>query len=396
MGGDPQLATAARVAEGLRYAAAEGAHVVTMSFGASVESLAITDAIADHPATLFVASAGNTGRNNDFSPWFPCNSAPSNIVCVAGSDEHDDKAVESAFGPSTVDLAAPGTLLVGPDGDPLTRGPGRYVSRSGTSLAVPHVAGIAALIKSLEPWHGPLAQKNCILAGVERTGGLTGLVVSNGRANARRALDACGDRGAPDVAPVQIAPPDGALVRPESLSFRFTPGRDRLSGVAGNSIVLDGRTVARGPATVGALSPSSRIADGRHIWVARSVDGFGNVRDSGRRSVIVDGTPPRIELRIRRRRAARGIRARARVSEAVTITSARVKLSRKVAKRLRTRKRALRAEATKRLAAGTQTLAIKLPRAVRRRGAGQRVGLALALVDDAGNRATKRFSLTLR
>ena len=396
MGGDPQLATAARVAEGLRYAAAEGAHVVTMSFGASAESTAITDAIADHPQALFVASAGNTGANNDINGWFPCNSEPSNIVCVASSDQDDHKATESAYGPTNVDLAAPGTLIVGPDGDPRTRGPGNYVSRSGTSLAVPHVAGIAALIKSLEPWHGALAQKGCILAGVDRTEGLTGLVATGGRANARRALEACGDPAPPEVPPVQIAPPDGALVRPEALSFRFTPGRDRLSGVAGNSIVLDGRTVARGPASVVALAPSGRIADGRHSWVVRSTDGFGHVRDSGRRSVIVDGTPPRLKLRIRRRSAARGIRARATVSEAVTIASASVKLSRKVAGRLRTRKRTLRARATRRLGSGTTTLAIKLPRAIRRRGAGQRVRVDLRLVDDAGNAGTKRFSVRLR
>ena len=361
-----------------------------------MESTAITDAIADHPQALFVASAGNTGNNNDLSPWFPCNSAPSNILCVASSDEDDNKAGASAYGRVTVDLAAPGTLIVGPDGNPLTRGPGSYVSRSGTSLAVPHVAGIAALIKSLEPWHGPLAQKRCILAGVDRTEGLIGLVASNGRANARRALDACGDPAPPEVAPVQIAPPDGALLRPEALLFRFTPGWDRLSGVAGNSIVLDGRTVASGQASVGALSPSARIADGPHYWVARSTDGFGNMRDSGRRSVIVDGTPPRMELRIRRRSAARGIRARARVSEAVTITSTNVKLSRKVARRLRTRRRTLRGRATKRLAAGTNTLAIKLPRVVRRRGARQKVRVDLGLVDAVGNRGTKRFSVTLR
>ena len=396
MGGDPELSSSARIADGLRYAAAEGADVVTMSFGAPVESRALTDAIADHPQALFVASAGNTGNNNDFSPWFPCKSEPSNIVCVAASNEHDDKAVQSAYGPTTVDLAAPGTSIVGPDGDPLTRAPGRYVSRSGTSLAVPHVAGIAALIKSLEPWHGPLAQKGCILAGVDRTQGLSDLLVSGGRANARRALEACGDTVPPEVAPVQIAPSDGALVRPEALSFRFTPGWDRLSGVGGNSIVLDGRTVARGPASVGVLSPPGRIADGRHSWVARSTDRFGLVRDSGRRSVVVDGTAPRMELTIRRRSAARGVRARARVSEAVTIVSASVKLSRKVARRLRTRRRTLRAKATNRLVSGTGTLAIKLPRAVRRRGAGEKVRVDLGLIDDADNTGTKRFWVTLR
>ena len=152
---DEAFTSSVTVADGLRYAAEQGADVVTMSFGARFESTAITMAIADHPETLFIASAGNTGANNDLSPWFPCTSRPSNILCVANSDENDAKEPNSAFGPTTVDLAAPGTMIVGPNGDPLNRAPDAYVSRTGTSLAVPHVAGIAALIKSLEPWHGP-------------------------------------------------------------------------------------------------------------------------------------------------------------------------------------------------------------------------------------------------
>ena len=396
IGANAEFASSVVVADGLRYAAEHGVDVVTMSFGARFESTAITRAIADHPETLFVASAGNTGENNDVSPWYPCTSQPSNIVCVANSDENDAKAPSSAFGPATVDLAAPGTMIIGPDGNPGSRAPDAYVSRTGTSLAVPHVAGIAALIKSLEPWHGALAQKRCIIAGAERTAGLMSLVASGGRANARRALEACGDRLPPERAPVSIGPPDGARLRPEGLTFRFTPGRDNLSGVAENSIVLDGRAVARGPAGAGALSPSGPIADGPHSWVARSTDRFGNTRDSSRRSLTVDGTPPRIVLRVRRRSAARGIRARATLSEAVTITSAAVKLSRRVARKLRSRKRTLRARATKKLSAGVGTLAVKLPRAVRRRGAGQVFRIQLRLVDAVGHVATKRFSVRLK
>lgn len=393
---DEAFTSSVTVADGLRYAAEQGADVVTMSFGARFESTAITMAIADHPETLFIASAGNTGANNDLSPWFPCTSRPSNILCVANSDENDAKEPNSAFGPTTVDLAAPGTMIVGPNGDPLNRAPDAYVSRTGTSLAVPHVAGIAALIKSLEPWHGALARKSCILAGVDRTAGLIDRVASGGRANARHALEACGDRVPPERAPVPIGPADGARLRPEGLRFRFTPGSDGLSGIAENSIVLDGRPVATGSAGAGELSPSQAIADGLHFWVARSTDRFGNTRDSDRRSLTVDGTPPRIELRVRRRSAARGITARATLTEAVTVTSAGVKLSARVARKLRTRKRTLRAGATKTLPAGEGTLAIKLPRAVRRRGARQVVQIQLRLVDAVGHVATKRFRVRLR
>ena len=393
-GGEPS--DAATVADGLRYAAGEGAHVVTMSFGAPAESQAITSAIADHPRTLFVASAGNTGFNNDFLFWFPCNADPSNIICVASSDHHDEKALDSSYGASTVDLAAPGTLIVGPNGDPSTRTPDSYVSRSGTSLAVPHVAGAVALIRSLEPWHGVQAQKGCILDGVDAVPALTDYVASGGRLNARRALEACADRAAPEVAPAQIAPIDGSLVRPDSLSFRITSGRDRHSGVASNTILLDGRPVASGGPALTTLTPRARVADGRHSWAVRSTDRFGHIRDSGTRSLVVDGTPPTLGLRIRRRSAARGITAKATPSESVTVRAATLRLSRNAARRIGTRRRTLRCRATNWLPSGTQTLSIKLPRAVRRRGAGQKVSFRLALADDAGNVASKRFSVKLR
>jgi hypothetical protein len=396
LGMEGEVTDSVTTANGLRYAAAEGAQVVTMSFGSPEESLAITDAIADHPEALFVASAGNADFDTAFLPRFPCNSDPPNIICVASSDENDQLAPGSSYGPTTVDLAAPGSQIVGPNGDPATRGPGAFVSRSGSSLAVPHVAGIAALIKSLEPWHGPLAQKGCILDGVDRSGGLEGRVISGGRANALRALQGCADRGRPDLAPVQIAPADGALVRPDAFSFRFTPGRDSLSGVAANLVMLDGRPLVSGGPAAATLSPPRRVGDGRHVWAVRSTDRFGNYRESGGRAVLVDGTAPRMGLRIRRRSAARGIRAAARLSEAVTVGRVEVRLSRKVAREIRSRKRTLRAKATKTLAAGTRTLSVALPRAVRRRGARQRIRLRIRFSDRAGNGATKSLSVKLR
>ena len=111
---------------------------------------------------------------------------------------------------------------------------------------------------------------------------------------------------------------------------------------------------------------------------------------------MIDGTGPRLKLKLLGRRASKGLRAKATLNEPARITDAKVKLSRKVAKKLRSRKRTLGGKATKRLAGGSHTLKIKLPRPVRRRGAGRKIKLDLRLVDALGNVSHKRFGVKLR
>ncbi len=94
-----------------------GAKVANMSLGGTTSNTAVRDAIASHPDTLYVISAGNDGEDNDEEPHYPCNynplaegkSAVDNVVCVAATDQADQLADFSDWGATSVDLGAPGT-----------------------------------------------------------------------------------------------------------------------------------------------------------------------------------------------------------------------------------------------------------------------------------------------
>jgi thermitase len=130
--------------EALNYAVANGAKISNNSWGGGGYSRALLDAIqrADAAGHLFVAAAGNAGEDNDSSPSYPASYETPNVVSVAATDDRDALAPFSNFGATSVDLAAPGVNI-------LSTLPGnRYGSYSGTSMATPHVTGVAALIKS--------------------------------------------------------------------------------------------------------------------------------------------------------------------------------------------------------------------------------------------------------
>jgi subtilisin family serine protease len=88
------------------------------------------------------------------------------------------------FGRDGVDLFAPGV-------DVLSTVPGGYAYFNGTSMAAPHVAGVAGLVKSLHPTYGPLELRNALLNSADRPEALRlRATVTDGRVNAAAALNA--------------------------------------------------------------------------------------------------------------------------------------------------------------------------------------------------------------
>ena len=79
----------ADIADAFTYAAANGASVINASLGGAVFSQAMSDAITNHPDSLFVVSAGNIAQNNDTTPAFPCSYTAANLICVAATDNTD-------------------------------------------------------------------------------------------------------------------------------------------------------------------------------------------------------------------------------------------------------------------------------------------------------------------
>ena len=143
--------TSFSVAQGIRYAADYGAKIINLSLGGPEPSATLSDAIAyaHGKGCIIVAAAGNEGTDAALYP-----AAYQNVIGVGATGINDLKASYSNYG-WYVDVAAPGgdgDLNIIPSNGILSCYLGnRYAWAEGTSMAAPHVAGLAALIASRYP-----------------------------------------------------------------------------------------------------------------------------------------------------------------------------------------------------------------------------------------------------
>ncbi|WP_045742006.1 S8 family peptidase [Actinoplanes rectilineatus] len=133
-------------AEGIIWAADHGAQVINMSLGASAKVTAVTNAIAyaRSKGVTVVAAAGNS-RAQGSPVNYP--GADAGVIGVAATDSTDTVASYSNAG-DYVDVAAPGSGILSTY--PTAKGNG-YAYMNGTSMATPHVAAVAALLKAFQP-----------------------------------------------------------------------------------------------------------------------------------------------------------------------------------------------------------------------------------------------------
>ena len=169
---DQGVGTTATLVAGLQYALANGARVVNMSLNGADRSLALEETIAAAEAqgVLVVASAGNDGGDRDSVPSYPASITSSAVVSVASSSRGGRLAYASAYGASSVDIAAPGDNI-------LTTDPrGRYGTHSGTSFAAAYVSGAAALLASAQPAASGSHLRGAMLASARHGDRLDGRV----------------------------------------------------------------------------------------------------------------------------------------------------------------------------------------------------------------------------
>jgi len=169
--------------KGIDYATKMGAKIMSNSWGGGGVSQTLQEAIerTNKAGALFVAAAGNESNNNDSNPSYPASYQVPNVISVAAVDNKGQIASFSNFGKNSVHVAAPGVNIL----STTTSG---YASWSGTSMATPHVSGVAALVASHEPNLTNLELKNRLITTAVPLAGLRGKVRGSGFINAYAAL----------------------------------------------------------------------------------------------------------------------------------------------------------------------------------------------------------------
>jgi serine protease len=231
-------------AEATRYAADHGARVSNNSYGGGDGGTTLFNAIqyAGTRQHVFVAAAGNNGRDTDQTPHYPSGYDLPNILSVAATTSTGALAGFSNFGSATVDLGAPGVGILS-----TTPGSG-YGGSSGTSMAAPHVAGTVALLLAQFPTWTAGQVIDRILATVTPNAALAGRSVTGGLVNAADAVDDL-PATATFVGVDETAQGDWASV----------------SGA-------DGYSLARGPAALPGYAQVSLAGQLDWVWAASTAD----------------------------------------------------------------------------------------------------------------------------
>lgn len=225
------------------------------TFAGTAYSQALSDEIDQLGANdiLFVSAAGNTGDNNDVTHRYPCDYERPTEICVAASNQKDSLPRWANYGPTTVDLAAPGSNIYS-----TLRG-GSYGYISGSSMAAAEVSGAAALILSVG-YQSVAALKADILDNVDPIPSLRGLVRTGGRLDVCAAVPGCPpstptpttSTPTPTTSiPTKVPPPSGKpCVAKRKVLLRLKTLTHRHRGIVKIDVYVNGR---------------HRLREGRHF-----------------------------------------------------------------------------------------------------------------------------------
>ncbi len=232
------------IANGIIWAADNGAKVISLSLGSSGFSTAMENAV-NYAWNKNVVVVGAAGNSNVTTMFYPAGYA--NSIAVASTTNTDARSSFSNYG-NWVDVAAPGSSIYS------TLRSGGYGNMSGTSMACPNVAGLAGLVWS----HlGINATNQQVRERIENNTDNVGTFVAKGRVNAYKALVNWGaTNGNPSVTDFPIASGTGTTVAITSGSWQSLANSDGFA------------------ATFEASGKSSEV----DFWVQFNAAGIGQVQ----------------------------------------------------------------------------------------------------------------------
>jgi subtilisin family serine protease len=269
------------LAQAITYAADHGARVINISFASTSTTTTLQNAInyAWSKNVVIVASAGNYANSTVQYP-----AACANVIGVSATQSDDTLASWSSYG-SFVSLAAPGVTIY------TTTMDGGYAGKSGTSFSSPIVAGVAALVASVNP-----ALSNAEIVDILKSTaddlGATGYDVyfGHGRVNAYQAVLAAGGAPADTTAPTAniTSPASGATV---SGVVTVNVNATDDVGVTQVELYADGTLVGTSSAAPASIAwDTSSLPNGSHTLQALAYDAAGNVGASSSVTVNVQNT----------------------------------------------------------------------------------------------------------
>jgi thermitase len=229
------------IANGIIWAADNGAKVINLSLGGPASSTTLENAVnyAWNKGVVVVASAGNS---NDSSKTYPA--AYTNSIAVAATDNQDNRAYFSSYGSKWVDVVAPGVYVFSTWKDatsnanpqPECYGTVCYKYASGTSMSTPMVAGVAGLV-----WKSDYNQSaSSVRARIESTADKipgTGTYWSAGRVNAANAVSlSASPTPTPSPSPTPTPTPNPVDTQPPTVSITYPANGSFVS--RGKSITI--------------------------------------------------------------------------------------------------------------------------------------------------------------
>jgi len=281
--------TAEWVANGIVHAADVGAHIISLSLGAYYDYTIIKDACAYawDKGVLLVAAAGN---DNTDDPHYP--SAYDTVISVAATNRNDEKASYSNYG-STIELCAPGgdrgyyrrTYILSTYID------NSYAYAYGTSMACPHVSGLAALVWS---YASDLTNEQLRLHLRDTADDLGDPgwdpYYGYGRINAYRALAEFGDM--PPTCSI-VDPEDGQVIQGVYRILVSATDDDQIAQV---ELAIDGGTWIDITSNFDGTYyyydwDTTTVSDGSHTIDARATDNAGQTTYATQVTVTVDNVP---------------------------------------------------------------------------------------------------------